>query len=114
MSEYHCLHDAPSATYEESFCGKCGVYGKIDELFEKECPSLKLCHCSPIIEHPDVQRLVKQAVLDGFKIKELQAKNERLKETILEIKVNSYPGLAVKESTMLNKIYKCATEVLKG
>ena len=73
MSKYHCLHDAPSATYEECFCGKCGEYGSTDELFEKECPSPKLCHCSPITEHPDVQRLIGQVVELQAEIKTLTA-----------------------------------------
>jgi len=83
----HCLHDAPSATYEECFCGKCGEYGDMEKLFEKECPSSKLCHCKmsdttpkfleSITEHPDVQRLIGQVV-------ELQAEIERLKDALVE------------------------------
>ena len=67
-----------------------------------------------VTEHPDVQRLIKQVIRGDKKIKELQAKNERLKESLLEIKANSYPGLAVKESTMLNTIFRLSTQALKG
>jgi hypothetical protein len=41
----------------------------------------------PITEHPDVQRLIKQVVLDGFKIKELQAKNNLLNKLKDVVKV---------------------------
>ena len=62
MSKYHCLHDPPRATYDECFCGKCGKYGTHLKLIGEECSSSKICHCNPITEHPDVQRLIGQAV----------------------------------------------------
>ena len=68
----------------------------------------------PITEHPDVQRLIIQVETLSQETKKLQAKNERLKESLLEIKANSYPGLAVKESTMLNTIFRLSTQALKG
>ena len=52
----------------------------------------------PITEHPDVQRLIKQAVLDGFKIKDLQAENETLKNKI-EFLRKRYPEIdAIEEA----------------
>uniref|UniRef100_A0A6M3KMF3 Uncharacterized protein n=1 Tax=viral metagenome TaxID=1070528 RepID=A0A6M3KMF3_9ZZZZ len=45
MDNPHCLHDAPSATYEECFCGRCHIYGSFDNLVEEECPSDKKCFC---------------------------------------------------------------------
>jgi hypothetical protein len=50
----------------------------------------------------------------GDEIKQLQAENKRLKDALRMIKAESYPGLAVKESTLLNRIYKCASQALKG
>ena len=47
-------------------------------------------------------------------IAELQSENKRLREAMERIKVFSYPGLAVKESTLLNRIYKDATQALKN
>ena len=58
MSKYHCLHDAPAATYEERFCGKCGKYGSTDDLFEKECPSNKICHCKPGFDEQESERII--------------------------------------------------------
>ena len=38
--------------------------------------------------------------------KQLQAENEKCKRVIVDVHDLSYPGLAIKESTLLNKIYK--------
>ena len=84
----HCLHDAPPPTYEECFCGKCGEYGDMEKLFEKECPSSKLCHCKmddttpkfleSVTEHPDVQRLIGQVMELQAEVRSLKEENERL------------------------------------
>jgi len=48
----------------------------------------------------------------------LEAENKRLREALEKIHAKSYPGLAMsvftKESTMLNSIYRFATQALKG
>ena len=45
----------------------------------------------------------------GSKLNEAMAENEKLKLVIADAHDLSYPGLAVKESTLLNKIYKLTT-----
>ena len=44
----------------------------------------------------------------------LEAENARMKELLEKIKADSYPGLAVKESVLLNRIYKTSSKALKG
>ena len=58
----------------EGLCSSCNDFNLNHEKTHKQFLD------KPITEHPDVQRLIKQAVLDGFKIKELQAENKKLKE----------------------------------
>lgn len=46
----HCLHDAPSATYEECFCGKCGKRGSFDKMTSEECTAKRECVCKEVID----------------------------------------------------------------
>lgn len=46
--------------------------------------------------------------------KQLEAQNKILREAMESIKANSYPGLAVKESTLLNGIYITSTNALRS
>ena len=50
------------------------------DIWPKRWEEIKNMLNKPITEHPDVQRLIKQAVLDGFKIKKLQTENEELEK----------------------------------
>jgi len=115
----HCLHDAPSATYEECFCGKCGEYGDMEKLFEKECPSSKLCHCKmsdttpkfleSITEHPDVQRLIGQVEI-------LSQENKKLKKFVQRV-AGTYAtgGDSEYECEMCRgEIQYSAKQILKG
>ena len=43
----------------------------------------------------------------------LQAQHKKLREALEEIKADSYPGLAVKESTLLNRVYTTAKQALQ-
>ena len=45
-------------------------------------------------------------------IKQMQAANKQLLEALEGIKADSYPGLAAKESTLLNRIYRKARQAL--
>ncbi len=49
-----------------------------------------------------------------LEINRLRNVEECLRLHIEKIKKSSYPGLAVKESTLLNRIYKMASQALKG
>ena len=69
------------------------------------CP---LCKAMEDLEDLKIESLKPCVTCDVFN------ENERLKESLLEIKANSYPGLAVKESTMLNTIFRLSTQALKG
>ena len=43
----------------------------------------------------------------------LREENKRLRKAMIYTKTQSYPGLAVKEGTLLNRIYKNARQALK-
>jgi len=75
-----CIESFHSLEEQEEFETKTGRYAEETE--------------NPIIEHPDIQRLIKQAVLDGFKIKDLQAKNKRLEEALLRFGHHDSPCAA--------------------
>jgi len=68
-----------------------------------------------VTEHPDVQRLIKQVIRGDKKIKELQAKNERLKEAI-ELLLCHVAGCWCKTYGMeKGKCSRCQAELaLKG
>ena len=51
--------------------------------------------------------------LEDYQVGKLQSENKRLREALEEMKKNSYPGLAVKESTLLNRVYRIAQQALK-
>ncbi len=44
----HCLHNAPVATYEECFCGKCNQGGSFEKMISEECTSKKECVCKEV------------------------------------------------------------------
>ena len=62
-------------------------------------------------DHEDCDKEIEQ---QGDKIVALEAENKRLREAMEKIKTNSYPCLAVKESVLLNRIYRESTQALKG
>ena len=67
-------------------------------------------------EFEDLRELTPEQIMEN--LEQLEAENKRLKEALEKIHAKSYPGLAMsvftKESTMLNSIYRFATQALKG
>ena len=48
------------------------------------------------------------------RISELEGELEKKTKALEEIRINSYPGYAVKESTLLNRIYRQAEQALES
>ncbi len=59
------------------------------------------------------KKLQKQSDLLTLGLLQEKNKNKRLRDTLESNKANSYPGLAVKEGELLNRIYRNTTETLK-
>jgi len=79
-----------------TYCGKLwprnpGSYKDIPPVIAKEIRDhIQVCDKNPLVQ-----------------------KITKLQEALVKIKSNSYPGLAVKESTLLNRIYIRATKALE-
>ena len=65
---------------------------------------------SPFEEDPNDGRTELDLCIE--EIKQLQSKKTKLLSALEKIKINAYPGLAVKESTLLNQIYRTANQAI--